>query len=114
MYRAVLNPYMGQAGIVVSGALGLVWLMVGFPLLEKHTTLERPAKVTEPLSSAGQGGTSPEMPHSSSPATSLQQAGAPPATEAPFPGHAIPSFDVVSIEPAGEAVMAGRSAPGAT
>ncbi|HEX7969811.1 MAG TPA: LysM peptidoglycan-binding domain-containing protein [Stellaceae bacterium] len=47
------------------------------------------------------------------PPTAQPGAGAPPPVVAPAPAAVAPSFDVVRVNPQGEAVIAGRGAPGA-
>jgi LysM domain len=110
----MISRYLGQAAVLVLGIFGSVALIFGVGLFEKHPALDQPvAKAIEPLNSAGQEGPSSELSSSSNPVAPLQ-ADALSRTEALIARTAIPSFDVVSVEPTGEVVIAGHTAPGAT
>ena len=85
------------AAIAVVGAVAIYWAHPGV-----LRTSPAPVVVSEPAHPAAQ-------------ATSSPSAGsATPGSTAPPPESVRPAFDVVSVEPTGEAVVAGRAAPNVT
>ena len=82
--------------------LGLMGVAVIIAALLLNYAINREEAVVAPLPdlAATEEGTVPPV------------AEAPPTAEESAPADAVPSFDVVRVNPAGEAVIAGRAAPG--
>jgi nucleoid-associated protein YgaU len=128
---------LGQTAITVSGLAALAGLVIWFGILKRE---DRPGSVSReaavqrapadvPAASQGAQTAPPpgqaegqvvRAPDPSATPTS-PSAAPPPATPAdapaaapPRPSATPPSFDIVRVEPSGESVIAGRTAPGAT
>jgi nucleoid-associated protein YgaU len=109
-----MSRSLSKVAVLVLGSLGSAGLIVGATLTEQRPAPGRPvATATEPHNSGGQGGSSPDLPISPIPTASLP-AVTQSRTDTPIARPAAPSFDVVSVEPTGESVIAGHAAPGAT
>jgi nucleoid-associated protein YgaU len=124
---AIERPVAGNIVIIGAAAIAVVVVLLGVlnwdTLLGRQTPDNAPATMSQPAS-APPGGTAP-APSGAAPATSVQNQPPPAAsvvpqpalaaaTPAPSPEAIAPSFDIVRVEPNGDSVIAGRSAPGAT
>ncbi len=96
---AILWASASGAAIIAAGAAGLYWAHPSF-------IWPNPAPVVA-------AGRAPEIPVPTIPASREPAASRPSTAAAESPAAEKPSFDVVSIEPTGEAVIAGRAAPNA-
>ena len=125
---AIERPVAGNIVIIGAAAIAVVVVLLG--VLNWDNLLGRPTSDTAPVTMSQPASPNPAAgtPVPSASQTAAQQAAAP-ASAAPPPaptpaaaaapppatGEAIaPSFDVVRVEPNGDSVIAGRSAPGAT
>ena len=100
---------LGATAVAVVGVLfgALYWSRFEKPVVENTP----PAQASIQPSQAAPGGAPPADPAPGNPTAPAMAPQAPAAAaEAPL----APSFDVVRVEPDGESVIAGRSAPGAT
>ncbi len=93
----------GKGALAFIGALAIAGVIggygyVGWTTRKASVAAVEPARTAPPAAAA-----SPAAP-----------APAPVQAAAPAPAGIVPSFDVVRVEPNGESVIAGRSAPGAT
>jgi nucleoid-associated protein YgaU len=95
-----------MAGLVALGVALAVAYRLGY-VGTAPSSAPQPAE-SEPLAAPPEGA----LPKSES-ATPHEQAAAPSPQKPGAAGEVVPSFDVVRIDPQGNAVMAGRAAPGA-
>jgi nucleoid-associated protein YgaU len=110
--RVALTGTIGAAVLVV--ALGLFFAIYQQDQEDAQDTApagQPTAQAPEPSASGGQQGGSSGQPSQSAGTAGEQAPAQPPAGETAQEAPAPPSFDVVRVNPSGDAVIAGRAAP---
>jgi nucleoid-associated protein YgaU len=108
--RSIARVVLPSLALVAAGAAAIVFGITQAkrePAVESRATTA--AGISQPASSARDQGLAAAQAEANAVANALTESPAPPES-----GDGGPAFDVVRIEPNGEAVVAGRAAPGAT
>jgi nucleoid-associated protein YgaU len=103
------------ATAIVAAAAVAVWFFINWPVRHETPTAFIPPVETKPPAAVGSAPVAREK--NDTALAAQQQAGDLTASLAPppsLPANSAPEFDVVRIEPNGEAVIAGRAPPGTT